>query len=65
MVGRDEFFAAVRRVAAKDPLGFADPDEVASELGISAGEVTTLIRRYHTHFQWHGIPVGKIKLLLT
>jgi hypothetical protein len=37
MIGsdRDQYPDAVRRVAAKDREGFAEPDEVAIELGIS------------------------------
>jgi hypothetical protein len=31
---RDQFLDAVRRVAAKDRDGFAEPDDVAIELGI-------------------------------
>jgi hypothetical protein len=45
MIGsdRDQFLDAVRRVAAKDRNGFADPEEVAIELGIGLGEVTELV----------------------
>jgi hypothetical protein len=52
--------AAVRRVAAKDRNGFADPEEVAIELGIGLGEV--LVRRYQGYFEWNSIPIGKLNL---
>ena len=64
MIGsdRDQFLDAVRRVAAKDRDGFADPEEVAIELGIGLGEVTELVRRYQGYFEWNSIPIGKLNL---
>jgi hypothetical protein len=64
MIGsdRDQFLDAVRRVAAKDRNGFADPEEVAIELGIGLGEVTELVRRYQGYFEWNSIPIGKLNL---
>jgi hypothetical protein len=52
----------VRRVAAKDRDGFAEPDEVAIELGIGLHKVTELVRRYQDDFEWNSIPIGKLKL---
>jgi hypothetical protein len=45
-----------------DRSGFADPDEVAVELGIGTGEVTELVRQYQGYFEWNSIPIGKLKL---
>jgi hypothetical protein len=45
--------------AAKDRNGFADPEEVAIELGIGLREVTELVRRYQGYFEWNSIPIGK------
>jgi hypothetical protein len=47
MIGsdRDRFLHAVRRIAAKDRNGFADPEVVAIKLGIGLREVTELVRR--------------------
>ena len=61
-VDRDRFLNAVRRLATKDPTGFADPEDVATELGIGLWEVTELVRRYQSHFDWNSIPIGKLKL---
>ena len=52
----------VRRVAAKDPDGFAEPEDVAIELGIGLRQVTELVRRYQDYFEWNSIPIGKLKL---
>jgi hypothetical protein len=46
LTDRDQFIEAVRRVVARDRNGFADPDDVATELGIGLFEVTKLVRRY-------------------
>jgi hypothetical protein len=62
MIGRHHFLDAVRRVAATDRDGLADPDDVATELGIGLFEVTELVRRYQADFEWKSIPLGKIKL---
>jgi hypothetical protein len=62
MVGseRDRLLDAVRRVAAQDGYGLADPDDVASELGIGLWEVTELVRRYQDDFDWEEVPLGKL-----
>ena len=39
LTDRDRFLDAVRRVAAKDRDGLADPEDVATELGIELSEV--------------------------
>jgi hypothetical protein len=39
-VDRDRFLDAARRLAAKDRNGLADPEDVATELGIELSEVT-------------------------
>jgi hypothetical protein len=64
MIGsdRDQFLDAVRRVPAKDHDGFAEPDDVAIELGIGLRQVTELVRRYQDYFEWNSIPIGKLKL---
>jgi hypothetical protein len=59
---RDQFIDAVRRVAARDRSGFAEPDDVATELGIGLFEVTELVRRYQDYFKWDPVPLGKLKL---
>jgi hypothetical protein len=59
---RDQFLDMVRRVAAKDPDGFAEPEDVAIELGIGLRQVTELVRRYQDDFEWNSIPIGKLKL---
>jgi hypothetical protein len=59
---RDRFLDAVRRVAAHDGDGLADPDDVASELGIGLREVTEMVRRYQGDFDWGSVPLGKLKL---
>jgi hypothetical protein len=45
LTDRDQFIEAVRRAAARDSNGFADPDDVATELGMGLFEVTELVRR--------------------
>jgi hypothetical protein len=50
MVGRDRLLDAVR-VAATDRNGFADPEDVATELGIGLFQVTELVRRYQDDFE--------------
>ena len=62
LTDRDQFIEAVRRVAARDRNGFADPDDVATELGIGLFEVTELVRRYPGDFEWDFAPFGKLKL---
>ena len=59
---KDRFLDAVRRVAAKDRDGLADPEDVATELGIELSEVTELVRRYQESFDWTAVPIGKLKL---
>ena len=59
---KDRFLDGVRRVAAKDRDGFADPEDVAIELGIELSEVTELVRRYQEPFDWTAVPIGKLKL---
>jgi hypothetical protein len=61
MIGtdRDQFLYAVRRLAAKDRDGFAEPDDVAIEFGIGLHKVTELVRRYQDDFEWNSIPIGK------
>ena len=62
LTDRDQFIEAVRRVVARDRNGFADPDDVATELGIGLFEVTELVRRYPGDFEWDSVPFGKLKL---
>jgi hypothetical protein len=50
----------VRCLAAKDRNGFADPEDVATELGIGLHEVTELVRRYRESFDWASVPIGKL-----
>ena len=59
---KDRFLDAVRRLAAKDHNGLADPEDVATELGIELSEVTELVRRYQESFDWPSVPIGKLKL---
>jgi hypothetical protein len=59
---RDRFLDAARRLAAKDRNGLADPEDVATELGIGLHEVTELVRRYQESFDWTAVPIGKLKL---
>ena len=58
---KDRFLDAVRR-AAEDRDGLADPEDVATELGIELSEVTELVRRYPESFDWTAVPIGKLKL---
>jgi len=41
--GRDRFLDAARGLAAKDRNGLADPEDMATELGIGLYEVTELV----------------------
>jgi hypothetical protein len=59
---RDRFLDEVHRLAAKNRSGFADPDDVATELGIGLYEVTDLVRRHQAFFEWASVPLGKLKL---
>jgi hypothetical protein len=59
---KDRFLDAVRRLAAKDRNGLADPEDVATELGIELSEVTEIVRRYKESFDWTAVPIGKLKL---
>jgi hypothetical protein len=59
---RDRFLDAVRRLAAKDRNGFADPEDLATELGICLFKVTKLVRPYQHNFEWDSVPLGKVKL---
>jgi hypothetical protein len=61
-VERDRFLDAVRWVAATDRNGFADPEDVATELGIGLFQVTELVRRCQDDFEWNSIPLGKLKV---
>ena len=56
---RHSFLDAVRRLAAKDRDGVADPEDLATELGIGLYEVTELVRRYQEAFDWASVPIGK------
>jgi hypothetical protein len=58
---KDRFLDAVRRVAAKDRDGLADPEDVATGLGIELYEVTELVRRYQEAFDWSAVPIGKLR----
>ncbi|HEX4202005.1 MAG TPA: hypothetical protein VHY59_10840 [Chthoniobacterales bacterium] len=58
---RDRFLDAARRLAAKDRNGLADPEDVATELGIGLFEVTELVRRYQEAFDWASVPLGKLR----
>jgi hypothetical protein len=58
---KDRFLDAVRRLAAKDRNGFADPEDVATELGIGLYEVTELVRRYQDSLEWTLVPIGKLR----
>jgi len=46
LTDRDQFIEAVRRVATRDRNGFANPEDVATELRIGLFELTELVRRY-------------------
>jgi hypothetical protein len=46
----------------KTATGLADPEDVATELGIELSEVTELVRRYQESFDWTAVPIGKLKL---
>lgn len=59
---KDRFLDAARRLAAKDRNGLADPEDVATEIGIGLYEVTELVRRYQDSFDWASVPIGKLKL---
>lgn len=58
---KDRFVAAVRRLAAKARSAFADPEDVATELGIGLYEITELVRRYQDSFEWTFVPIGKLR----
>jgi hypothetical protein len=62
LIKKNGFLDAVRRLAAKDRDGLADPEDVAAELGIGLYEVTELVRRYQESFNWTAVPIGKLKL---
>jgi hypothetical protein len=56
---KDRLLDAVRRLAAKDPLRLAAPEDLATKLAIGLFDVTELIRRYQEWFDWTSIPIGK------
>jgi hypothetical protein len=58
---RERFLDAARRLAAKDCNRLADPEDVATELGIGLYEVTELVRRYQESFDLASIPIGKLR----
>ena len=62
MTDRDQFIEAVRRVVARNRNQIADPDDVATELGMGLFEITELVRRYPGDFEWDFVPFGKLKL---
>ena len=62
MTDRDQFIEAVRRVVARNRNQIADPDDVATELGMGLFEVTELVRRYPGDSEWDSVPIGKRKL---
>jgi hypothetical protein len=52
---------AVCGLAAKHLDGLADPEDLATELGVGLYEVTELIRRYQEAFDWASVPIGKLR----
>ena len=52
---------AARRLAAKDRNGLADPEDVATELGIGLYKVTELVRWYQDSSEWASVPIGKLR----
>jgi hypothetical protein len=62
LIDPGQFLDAVRRLAAKDRNGLADPEDMATELGIGSYEVTELVRRYQEAFDRTAVPIGKLKL---
>jgi hypothetical protein len=59
--GRDRFLDSARRLAAKDRNGLADPEDMATVLGIGLYEVAELVRRYQDSFEWASVPIGKLR----
>jgi hypothetical protein len=64
---RPALLETVRRLAAADPFGFADIEEVKAELskrlGIAKDQIGALILHCRSDFNWQSTPVGKLRLL--
>jgi hypothetical protein len=63
VIHRDRFLDAARRLAAEGRNGVADPEDMATELGIGLYEVTQLVRQYRNSFHLASVPVGKLRAL--